>query len=303
MKKIKRVILISIPILAIIAAILISSRKNEVREPAVIKPFIPEPNIPNDLKGPVQIKSSVNPTEFNFPQEAPLLQQKNKPLLSEEEAINISKKFNFKSKPFIGEDALRGTAYIWSETTGSLNIYLKRGTVEYSLNGMPKIINKQLDDETKIQIAKDFVSNKLLTPTDNFEFVSLTYLKGSNKNSLEGLDVTNQKEATFTQINFSQKVSQYSILNFSGQETPIYVWLMSDGTVYKAHIQRLGEIAQTETKYPLKNYSDIISSLDKAIVVSFNNGNAYLPFVPTGFIKNIDVSEINLAYLLEKPDS
>ena len=146
MKKIKRVILISIPILAIIAAILISSRKNEVREPAVIKPFIPEPNIPNDLKGPVQIKSSVNPTEFNFPQEAPLLQQKNKPLLSEEEAINISKKFNFKSKPFIGEDALRGTAYIWSETTGSLNIYLKRGTVEYSLNGMPKIINKQLDD-------------------------------------------------------------------------------------------------------------------------------------------------------------
>ena len=57
--------------------------------------------------------------------------------------------------------------------------------------------------------------------------------------------------------------------------------------------------AQIGGEYKLKNYQEVVSSSSNAVLVSLDDGNINIADLPKGAVREILISEIELAYLLE----
>jgi hypothetical protein len=291
----KRKIFLIIVFLCLVVSLFIFYLSKKKQEEITIP--LPTPNIPSLVKGtyPVEVDFKEG---FDFPSKIPLLNLQ-KGVFPEKTITEIANNLGF-GEPFIANDVFDGKTYVYQGETATLTVSVKNQELNYTLNSIPSFANKQLSDSSLVNLATNFLTENGFVSPDDIQFASFSYLK---ETAGQGLYSVSKEEATFYQVNFSSVVSETTILTLNPQDTPIYVRILPDGTVFKARVIRLGTISESLTQYKLKTYDEVVSEITNATLISLDDGNIHLSDIPEGSIENILISEVRLVYLLDSPTS
>ncbi len=292
MKKRKIILVVAFLCLSLFTVVFYFSKKEEAPSP-----LLPPPNIPKLIEGTYPIEVDFKKS-FNFPSEIPLLNLQ-KGTLQDETIKEIANSLGF-GDPFIADDVFDGRMYIYQGSMSTLTVSVKKQELNYTLNSIPTFIDKQLNNSSLTNIATNFLLENKFLASEDIRFVSFSFL---DEEPGQGLYPVSKEEATFYQVNFSSLISDVDILTLNPQDTPIYVRLLPDGTVFKAQATLLGTISESISQYRLKNYDQVVSEINNAILISLDDGNVHLPDIPEGSIKKISISDVQLVYLLDSPTS
>lgn len=265
-----------------------------------VAPYIPTPKITNYLKNQIPIELSLKESDFKMPQSARPLDNQNTNPITDEQAMLYGKNAGFQNEPIIADDVFDGKTFIWSNEKEALTVYSQSSTIKYSLNTQDRNGASKKPKDELIKISKEFLISKgLLNSKESSEFSYITFLKNRQP---DGFYPTTENDADFYQVNFAPISGGKKILTLDPDASPINVWILPDGTITKAIVIRLGHVKEATTSYKLKNYQELVGSLNNATIVSLDNGNAGL--VETGNeVKKITVNQIELVYLIDTPKS
>jgi len=297
MKKRKIFIIVILVILGVLLIVSLFLKKEE--EAIISLPPLPQPKIPSLLEGKYPIETAFGKQDFNFPSKAPVLTLEKKPL-PDNDIENVANNLGFTSDPLIMDDVFDGKMYIYRNEESALTVSLKNQEFDYTLNEVPSYINKQPSDTALINTAKDFLIQMGFVSSEDIQFASFVYLQ---ETSGQGLYPVNKEDAVLYQVNFSSVIADATILTLNPQNTPIYVRLLPDGSVFKAHVSRLGTISKSDNQYTLQTYEEVISNINDVVLISLDNGNVHLPDVSNKSINKVSISTIQLEYLLDTPTS
>ena len=266
------------------------------KPPASPVTAFPTPQIPVLLKGEYSVELSVDEGAFGaLPGSSPLLERK-AAQLGREEIVSIAKKLGFANDPLEASDVLSGSVFIFSGAKSSFVATPKTATMDYTLNELPAALNKQLSDESIKKIARDFLVNSGFFGSEEIVFGELLFLRETPG---EGFYPTSRAAASFYQVNFYPKAAGRTVLKLSPQDPLIGVRVLPDGEVFSGHVVRIGTLSESSQEYQLKNYKEFSAEINKAIIVSLDEGNLYLPDLPEGAIKRVSIKDAELSFLLE----
>jgi hypothetical protein len=288
----KLFIFIFISVLGILILFFVSRRKDQVSQKPI--PSLKIPQLLEGQKATYDIK--ITESDFKFPKSIPLLEREISPI-TDENARNLATQLGFYFEPLISEDVFDGTTYIYRGTKYSLIIRLKVGEIEYKQNSVPGFINKNLSNEDITFTAKKFLVDNGFYSENDIESSSISYYLESQS---QGSFSTSKENAAFYHVNFTFKVAGFPILTLNPSRPPVYVQMLPDGEIFKAHVETLTNLKESSNKYNIKNYKETLEAieLDKAITVSLNNGNINLADVLKGSFEKITITGIEIAYLL-----
>lgn len=270
----------------------------EIQKPET-QPPLPKPLIPDYIEEGLSIVLLIKPGDFDFPSKAPLLALSPKPI-AEEEIKNIASLLDFEGEPKIYKDIKEGNKYFWTNETSFFLVTPKTNTIKHGLNKLPdSVFDKQLSDEDLIKTSSDFLSGNSIVSKDEVKPTNIKYLK---ENPLSGgFQETTKDEAKVFQVCFTYKTSDYEILTLNPSTPLIFVQLLADGSVFNLQVIKLGGVTKTDGQYLLKNYEDVLNSLDEAVLVGLLNDYISIPDLTKDDIESIKVSKISLVYLLDNP--
>lgn len=274
--------------------------------PVVVFFYSKGKQIKTDLTTPLQIPlipdeiSDQNPkynlnitdADFNFPEKLPALISENAKL-DENEITEIAEILGF-SDPKIKDDYFDGVTYVFSTDQSFLIGRAEVGKLEYSLNEIPKAGNLSKSEDELINIAKIFLEESKFTGTENVNLSSISYY---SLGDISTLKPSTKENALIIQINFTSNISDISILSINPQNTLTFVQVLTDGTIFKAHAQKLKTIEKTEKKYALKNFDEFQNSIERSVIVLLKNGLINPSDVSRNTIDNITIDSIEISYL------
>lgn len=298
MKK-KVLIIILVIILALVAFVVSLPKREKQEERTRLTPSSLEgPKIPKYVEGGRLIESTIEGVSFSFPEDLAVLRVSSGNPFGEDEAREFATRLGFADQPIVAEDVSEGTVYLWSGPEDNLVVYSKSRRIEYGLNQTPaNVINKQLSNEAVIKISEGFIVKNFLSANEKVNFSFFAYLKSTGPP--QGFYQSTREEASVYQANFAPISSEYKILTLDPHSSPVYVWVLPDGTVSKAIISKGLETSFSEEKYALKNYEEFSASLDKAVLVSLDDGNILLSVLSKRDVQKIVVNEVELVYLID----
>src|SRR3989344_4389990 len=263
---------------------------------------LPEPSIPNFISGKLPVSMSIKKEDFNFPAELGLLGVSSE-TIKDSDAKQIATNLQFPEEPLIVNDVREGTKFIWSTSKKFLFITPSTGTIKYGLNTPepPEVTNKKLSLESLIETVKSILSQNKIVQQEEIKISSIDYLKVNPIS--EGFQKTTQTEAEVYQLNFTYKNSDYEILTLLPSKPLIFVQLLPDGSVFNLEVIHLKGVVNTNEKYAIKNYEDVLNDLENAKIVNLFNDRINLSEIKVGKIRSIEIDQIKLSYLLDSPSS
>ncbi|MDP3994386.1 MAG: hypothetical protein Q8P91_00960 [bacterium] len=263
------------------------------------------PKIPDYIKQPLSIDMlEVDKNSFNFPLKLPLLKQEGLSPISETRIKSIADNLGFSSDPVFANDAVNGIVNIWNNKDNFLIITPKIRKIKFGPASNPQreianALNKQLSEKDIVSSAENFLIDKIGLDKSSLVFANIVYLQ--MQTGLELFKETGKKDSTIFQVNFSYSGSPYPILTLEPQSTVVYVQILKDGSVLNSEINLVNNFSAGLTEHKLKSYEEVAGSLDRAILVSLNDGNINLPDLKKDDLSKISINEIQLAYLLDTP--
>ncbi|MBU0570234.1 hypothetical protein KKB40_05695, partial [Patescibacteria group bacterium] len=278
---------------------LLSARKKPSEDTTKRQP-IPTLRLSKFIDGKLPISLSFKEEDFNFPSEMPLLTVSPK-FISEEEARQIAENLGLPEEPKIVDDTREGTKYIWTNQDSFLFITPSTASIKYglSLPEPPNVANKQLNQDSLINIATKFLSDNQIVPQEEIKFTSIIYYKGNSQSG--GFQKTTKENANMYQLNFTYKISDLEILNLEPSKPLVFIQILPDGSIYNLEVIRMKTVTNTENKYLIKNYEDLQNSLSEAVLISLLNDYVNLSDLSINSIKSINIDKIQLTYLLDSP--
>lgn len=300
----KKTIVIIIGFLLLLGLMLLSSllRKETTKEETTPTANIPVPQITNFVKGSFVIESNIIQEDFNFPDSASFLELEPAKPWEESEILNIAKNAGFNEKDYItSKDIKRGITYIFKGQGETLTVYSRTNQISYVKEGEQAIINKQLTNDAIIQIAKDFLNDKSLSDNNKLSFSFITFMKIGP--AIEHVEIVPKEEATVYVVNFVPVDSDIKLVDFNPFTSMINVWVLPDGSVTKAEIINSANTSFTEEKYPLKDYSDFVNSVQNATMVNLDDGNVFMGDLSSGSVEKVTIEKIELAYFRQNNTS
>lgn len=249
--------------------------------------------VPDYVDTEAAINFNIQETGFNFPQKVKLLGNKLHSPLDESQIKEIAKNYSMGENYRTTKDVKRGTAYIWTDGGRSLTIFKETSVIEYSDDVDLKTIDKQLTNTDIIKFAKDFISKSTLITNSEIENAQINYMTSSN---IQNVQIVEENNALFYQVNFSPKVSDFKLVTPNPNASPIFVWILKDGTVKKAYINPITTF-ETEYEVNLKTYKQLKDSIEDSEIVNIDDGNVDVRTVKEEDIKKLNINEIDLGYL------
>lgn len=289
----KIIIAIVAGIIFVISVIYILSSRSKQETPG--QPFIRQPEIPSSVDLGNKITFDVDSESLDLPNSAYVLRTQPLPQISTERISVIASNLGYTEEPLIVDDRDLGQIYIFNSADHSTSITPNSNSISYGSNKDYTAINKQISDSDLVIIAKDFLSDNLGVDTNNLEFINFTYYKTSATG--EEFEVTTKDNADFYQLNFSPVIDGKAIITLDPRQTLYFVWILPDGTVNKAAVQEIGNVENVGSELDLKDYNEIVNSVDQAKLVSLDQGNVNIPDVNSQYIKSVVIDDIELAYL------
>lgn len=253
------------------------------------------PSIPQEFEGELPIQPKFDKKDFNFPSSLPLISISPEEI-SKEEALELSSSLGFQGEPTEINDFREGKKYLWFNDTFYLIIGSQSPKIEYGLQSLiTEVPDNKLSDDDLVKIAQDFFTSNEIFGKDEIKFTSLSFLTENPES--EGFVRTSRDDAEVFQVNFTYRLTDYEILTLDPSDPAIFAQIQTDGTVFFAQATKLSQVSQTKDKYPLKNFEDVVGSLNEAVLVSIVGGYINLPDLSNEDVKSLTLEKIELAYL------
>ena len=244
----------------------------------------------------IDISLNVAEKDFNFPKSVAALTVEQSPALTSDEITTLAKNLGFEGEAIVSEDALQGTVYIYSDLEKYLTAYTKQANITYGLNDtFSKRANKNLSQEAIINTAKDFLTSKKFV-SGNVFFNKIAYLKATDPT--EAYHTTTKEGADLATVSFSYFDTDYSIVTTDPEGSSLEVWVLNDGTVSKVSLTKVKSVKQAETKFNIKDYNQVVSTLGEAVLIELNEGNSPIPQFKNA-VSDVKIAKIELGYLFE----
>jgi len=275
-----------------------------------INKYQPKIKVEDLLKIPIlalssyQIKNQpeYSSLEKDFPQlkKEALVFEIKKQIFSNQEAISIANRFNFKNEPTVQQDqSSKDIFYFWEdEEIGNLSINLSKGEVNYTNKKgflfIPGIKRKLPSLNEAENFTWSFIKEKEFSPlieNTNLVLIKNQYYKDKESDIEE---VNSPENADF--INLSL---EYQINNINVKEAAINLTIGENLEILKFNYSSLFSELKELSLYPLKGKSEILQALKNNKTI--NNlrliGGDTIIKDDSQNIKNIDLNEIELVYL------
>jgi hypothetical protein len=248
-----------------------TEQKSVVKLPPLTKP---------EINSQASIIPEISQLEKNFPvfnQEAEVYQVKDNSF-SDQEAINISKKFGFQENPKATRDNINGSIYRWSNETSNLSVYLRNGEINYGLNLLknPQLIEGEPPslEEAELNFRSFLKENGLF----DSEKVSLELKKANfakiNKGYFEETTVNDQGKK-LAYLEFVYKINNFEVQGIGPIQINVYLGPKSK-IVNLNFMKTFNQIADFNS-YPLKSKEEILQILKNKPQITFlRNPNSEL---------------------------
>ncbi len=294
---IKKYFLIGLITLTTISVIFIFFISRQKRESPQIAPQ--KPNIPSAITGTLPINIAIDKSNFDFPPELPTLSISLK---------NIDKTYieSLSNKLGLGtglnqfDDVNEGVKYYTDDGDRFFVATVKTSIIKYgmSFSRVPVTQSENISNEEITKIATKFITENGLYREDQIKAQPVIYFKEDSTS--EGLEETDRKSAQLFQVGFAFKSSSYQIVKDSSEGQQIFVQILPDGTIFNSEILLINDIQEGFTKYPLKTYEDLNTSLNQAKLISLTGAYISPLDLTIDDIQNLKIEKIRLVYFLEK---
>ena len=265
------------------------------------KVFPKEPSLEQKYKGRYNISLSFDRSLFKFPNKLPLLVvDSSQGLLTEVFAKKIALNLGFSGEPTIIDDVFDGNTYFWRNGESTLFAYERSGKIRYSSGKFTQSINKQLSEDSVLSTAQKYVSDNEIFESSSFQTGKIKYL-GQIPNS-EGFQEAKKETAVLFQVGILPKNIDYEFISTSSVEPTSYVQINRDGSIYSFQITLFPPIIKGTSEHFLKNYDEILSSLNKAVLIEMREETQLLSDVSNTLIEDITINKIEIAYLIESTE-
>jgi len=291
-KKVLFIVLIALSVISIAYIFLITKKSNK---PSSI---LNTPELTQKYKGKYSITTTLIKDQFNFPNKLPLLETTtSSTIITEGWAKEVASNLGFNGDPTVFDDTFDGTTFFWKNDVATLFAYSKSGKFKYSSNVFSAGINKQLSDTTFLDVAQKLISDNKILDDSFFQTGNVKYLKQITNG--EGFDLeTNRANAVLFQVSILPKNVEYEFVSASSIEPNSYVQLKQDGTLYSFLITNPPIIQKGFTEYNLKNFDEVVASLESAVLIELREETQLLSDVSSTLIQNIEIDKIEIAYLV-----
>ena len=263
--------------------------------------YVPPPKIPIQIDRTYQVKFDLDENNINIPSTVPVISFNNSTPINIEEAQNIANNLEYTEAPQTVNDVVDGTVYLWNNISGPLFVYADIRKIDYSYAVPTTTIDKKFTNEDNIKIARDFLESKFEYESGEVEFAFTTYIDFS-EGAYHGHSVPNKGISTITQVNFTPSNANIKTLSLNPEASPVFVWIANDGTIARAVATKLSDVQTLDASINIKTISEIKESANDAIIVSLDHGNIDPYDIKPGEIQEVKITQIELAYLLEKPE-
>lgn len=293
----RKIILIALLILAILAVAFIFIKTRKIEETTLINP--PHPELPNYISGKLPIEFLVQKEDFTFPAELPSLSI-SKRIIDKDTVTEFVTKLNLNGNIEEFEDINEGIKYYVNTDEHFFIATPKTSIVKFGLavSDFPQTINKSLTDPELTQIATSFLIENNFYSEGQIKPLPVSYLKRSNTS--EGLESATRETAEVFQVGFLFQALEYEILTTYSAQPLIYVQILPNGKIYNMEVLLISNIQKGITEYPLKTYEDVTANTGEAKLISLY-GDYISPIdITIKDITSLQVDKIRLVYLLEQ---
>lgn len=289
------IILIVLALLSLLVIYLMTKNKT-IKKSTTGIPVLP--TITSQYKGPLGTPIFPEKDTFSLPKEMPLYKISTQPL-NDQFIYETASRLGFGGDPKTTKDITLGTATYWQTEKASIFFYPSARRIEYSsYASYESATNKQLTDEATIEIAKKFLLDNKIMNSEEIGQASIIYLKKSKQH--EGFDEGTKNEALLYKIIFNTKTLGYEIVTKNPDNQTIIVNVLKDGTIWSAQVMKFNFSSVPLESYKIKNFINIKNNiLKEGVLISLTGAQISSYDLPSNSIKNITISDIKPAYLLE----
>lgn len=283
-----------------VVSVIVYFLKSEISDTETRHP-LPQPNIPVQIEGALPLAFEIDSNDFNFPSELSLLS-----ITPEEISLDkikeIASNLGFTTEPNVFKDKKEGNKYYWTDGDVFFLVTPKTNTIKHGKSVLPKAVqNKQLSNDDYVRLGTEFLKDVILIPEEQIKFSDIIFLEKNPRS--DGFIETPESVADIIQVNFTHKISDYEILTLEPSKPLIFIQFLKDGSIYNTEIISLGKVTKSENLYQLKSYEDVKNSLDQAILIHLLNDYINISDLSSDLIKKINIEEISLVYLRDKPST
>ena len=296
--KLRNILIIILILFSISSAIYLYSITRTAPGLPDISPI--KPKIIQNYKGKYSISVSFTKDQFNFPEKLPFIEYKTTiSPVTKEYFQTIATSLKFPGEPTTIEDPIDGTTYFWKNERVALFSYSKSRKIRYSSTDPARGINKQLSDASISAIAKNYTIDHKLLGSNSFQIGQIKYLEEIT--SGEGFRETVREKVILFQVSILPGVLEYEIISPSSTVPSSYIQIRRDGTIYSFQITVLPAFGKGITEYQLKNFDEIKTSLNEAVLIELRGNTAILSDLSPDLIQTVDIKNISIAYFAESP--
>lgn len=296
----KKWIKIGLIILSIISTVWIAYiiiRGTSKKGPTVLPA---EPKISQTYKGSLSISLKLKESDFKYPGSLPFLEI-TRQVLTEDYFNKIASFLGFTESSTQINDAQDGLTYFWRTGNKTLFAYANTSKIRFTSGGSLIVPNKQLSDVAVTAIVNKFLTDSGILTTGSFSLDNVQYLKDDLQK--ESFRKSTKDDFTLFQVNILPGSAGYEIISPTSTESTNYVQLTQDGNIYAFQIIVFGAAQKGPVNYSIKTYNEVADSIDKSILISLDGEETPMQDLPPDFVREISVSKIDVAYLLDTPSS
>lgn len=251
------------------------------------------------------IDTSLTINELKIPNALPILVQEGVQTYNYDWAQQVARNLGFVEDPESYQDLSSGQNYIWRDNEHTLIIAPQVALINYdpSYRTFPKlssVVNKQIKESEYKRLAINFISRLLGISEETIKAFNIEYLDLLPGN--EFLSTVDKETGRIIQVNLTLAESEYPVLTLGSTLSQVYVQLLKDGSIHKVEILYTQTLKPTSEQYKLLTSEQLLQNLDKATIVSINNGN-YDPYDSNNSIEKIKIQNVDIAYLLNAKDT
>lgn len=294
-KKFKLTLFLLIGFVAIMFLLNFFKKEEKPEDITITTQELPTPKIETSYEGIFQIRFQVDKDKLDLPPTLPVYKLIKDPL-TEDKIEALAKNLGFTKEPFVGEDAIDGTTYLYYSNSGRLRVVPYKRIIDLKIyksdsNSFSEIPN---NEELK-ELALNFLQkNNIVNNPNSFDLYKIQPLSlGPGGHFVENVDPN--------QINivFVKSVDNYPILSPTAETGIVTVSINSKMEVVSVYFDDLPGYKKGDN-HPALSFDEIVNAArSKSTIQSIADGKIFLFKLDSADVQVVTINQIEIAYLQE----
>ncbi len=259
-----------------------------------------KPNLVQTYNGALSISLNIKENQFKYVARLPFLNI-TKRVITEDYLNNIASFIGFTGLPTTINDTQEGLTYFWKNDNSTLFAYTNTSSIRYSSGESFLVTDKQLSEDAVKATASKFLTDAGILNTNAFSLGNVQFLKDGGLR--EGFKKSTRDDFSLYQIDILPKSSEYEIISPTSTESTNYIQLTKGGNVYSLQLVVFDDAQKGPTEYAIKTYKEIGDSIGNSVLISLDGVETPMKDLPSDFVKEIVIDQIDIAYLLDTTSS